>query len=188
MRLPYRKRPGRGFVLLCLLLGLCAAFFAWGWRTPDLDRVLQMQLEMRLGERDRLDKDERQLLQETMWDYPALANNMLDDARYGLVSAHIDGVVDLGYAYAVRQDGDTPGLLAVESPTGQKLKLELRTAEAKLSGTANGNKGPLVWALPEGPYPQLIEVRLLEEDEKNKKRRKARPLRIRWRRAETAAP
>jgi hypothetical protein len=83
VKLPYRTRPGLGFVFLVVALVVSTTFFAWGWRTPPLERIWQMQLELVLGDRNILTSAERRLLQDTLSSYPDLANNMLDDATTG---------------------------------------------------------------------------------------------------------
>jgi hypothetical protein len=165
MNLPYRARPGMGFVLLVAAIIMSATFFGWGWRTPPLDRVWQMQLELMLGTRAALAGEERQLLQETLVAYPMLAENMLDGAPGGLVSAHVGGVVDMGYAYVLRRTPQAPGVLVVESPSGEKLMLEVSTSIVTIEGAASGDE-PFVWTLPDaGPFPQLVDVRLVPAKE-----------------------
>ena len=104
MSLRHRARPGSGFVFLVAVALAGVAFFAWGLRTPALDKVWRLQLELMLGDRVELTGTERQLLQDTLERYPGLADHMLDGAACGLISAHVGGTVDAGHAYAVRRD------------------------------------------------------------------------------------
>ena len=160
MGLRYRSRPGPGFVWLVVAALAGVAFFAWGLRTPALDRVWRLQLELLLGDRPQLTGTERQLLQDTLERYPDLADHMLDGAASGLISAHVGGTVDAGHAYAVRRDRVSGWALVVVSPAGDELSLEVRAGQVAGHGTASADE-PLVWALPDhGPFPQLIEVHL----------------------------
>ncbi|MBI3180467.1 MAG: hypothetical protein HYZ27_12445 [Deltaproteobacteria bacterium] len=164
--------PGAGFVLLVSVVVAGGAFLAWGLTTPPLERVWHMQLELMLGTRDALSSRDFRLLQDTLARYPELADNMLDDAPDGLVSAATGGMVDTGYAYLVRKNSAAPGVLVVTSPNGKKLTLRGRTSAAASAGEAREDT-PFVWALPnDGPFPQLIEVR----DEADRK--KPRPMRV----------
>ena len=161
MSLPYRARPGWGFALFVAVALSSAVFIGWGLRTPPLDLVWQMQLELVLGERKSLADAEFELLQDTLERYPDLADHMLDGAASGLVSAHVAGAVDMGYAYAVRRTRQAAQALVVTSPTGERLEFEVRTVEANGRGATSGAES-FSWRLPdEGPFPQLVQVLLL---------------------------
>jgi len=63
----------------------------------------------------------------------------------------------------LRRMAAAPGELRVSSPTGARLALVARTASAQRLGVASGDK-PFVWNLPnDGPFPQLVDVRLVSE-------------------------
>jgi hypothetical protein len=161
MKLPYRARPGLGFGIFAAVAAASTVFFGWGWSRPALDEVWQIQLELRLGTRDALASDERRLLQDTLERHPLLAANMLEDAEYGIISAQRGGMVDMDYAYVVRQTPDAPNVLTISSPTAAPLHLAVRTGVAETTGEAGGDL-PFVWAIPDtGPFPQLTEVRLV---------------------------
>ena len=165
MNLPYRARPGLGFTVLVATTIGAAFFFVWGLRTPPLEHIWQMQLELLLGDRDALSPAEEELLQDVLERYPGLADNMLEDADSGLISANLGGVVDRGYAYVVRRTATAAKRLVVGSPTGAKLKLQASIATVDTQGVASGT-APFVWSLPdEGPFPQLIGLRLLQVEE-----------------------
>ncbi len=165
MSLPYRARPGWGFALLVAVVLSSAVFIGWGLRTPPLDLVWQMQLELLLGERESLAETEFELLQDTLERYPDLADHMLDDAASGLVSAHVAGAVDLGYAYAVRRSRQAAQALLVTSLTDERLEFKVRTVETNGRGATSGDES-FSWRLPdEGPFPQLVEVLLLPSGE-----------------------
>jgi hypothetical protein len=149
--------------MLVVVVVASILFFGWGWHRPPLDRVWQIQLELLLGTRQALASDERRLIQDTLTRYPLLAANMLEDEASGLISAHVGGMVDMDYAYVVRQTADAPGVLTITSPSGMPLKLIVGTLTTQTTGVAN-NAAPFVWTLPNtGPFPQLIEVRLIAE-------------------------
>ena len=123
-----------------------------------------MQLELTLGDRDHLSTSEEELLQDVLSRYPGLANNMLEDAEVGIISANLGGMVDGGYVYLVRRTATDPRRLVVSSPTGVQLQLQASSATADTQGVASGT-APFVWALPDkGPFPQLIGLRLLQAE------------------------
>ena len=184
MSLPYRARPGMGFIILTIAMMATVIFFGWGWSRPALDRVWQIQLELLLGTRQALASDERRLLQDTLARYPLLAANMLEDLESGLISAHLCGMVETDYAYVVRLTADAPGILTIASPSGEQLELEVHTDGSRTTGEA-GSGAPFEWTLPNtGPFPQLTEVRLLPVAEgaasntKSAGRRRVRPMLI----------
>ncbi len=157
MSLSYRVRPGRGFVLLVAMLLASATLLAWGLATPPLEHVWRLQLELILGERGALEASEKSVFQDALVRYPEMADNLLDGARYGLVSAHVDGVVHAGYAYGLRRAA-TPCTLRVTSTAEAQLTLRVRASGLEAVGIASGQT-PFLWPVPnEGPFPQLIEI------------------------------
>ena len=165
MKLPYRYRPGSGFLLLVAALAGGVGFFAWGLQTPPLDQVWQMQVELKIGDRDALSRGEMEMLQATLARYPDLADHMLEGADSGLISASVGGVVDRGYAYFVRKTAATDSVLVVSSTTRASLEVEVSTIAEHDLGVAIGDH-PLKWPLPQnGPFPQLIGVHLARPKE-----------------------
>ncbi len=151
--------PGAGFVLLVITCLISMGTIVWGMRTPPLERVWRLQLELRLGELHRLEPADWSLLQDTLLRFPMFTDHILNDAGCGIVSANLGGVIDSGVAYAVRRDAAACEHLVVSSPTGEGLQLRVRTATVHAQGEANGS--PFGWRLPDAdPFPQLIEVRL----------------------------
>lgn len=159
--IPYRARPGAGFVLLLGSAAAAVAFFAWGAVTPRLQRVWRMQVELEIGKRPPLKPKERALLQETLVRYPDLADALLDGKRSGVISAHEQGQVESGYAYLVRKDPAGARAIRLSAPpdaTGP-VALELRGPWGVQAATLALDR-PFRWALrEEGPFPQLLEVR-----------------------------
>ena len=160
MNIPYRFRPGPGFLLVVTTLILCTGFLAWGVRTPPLDAVWRMQVELKIGDRDVLTRDEMKLLQSTLERYPDLADHMLEGADSGLISASVGGVVDRGYAYFVRKTADSPNTLEVTSLMEAELAVTALTTADFYRGVATGDES-FIWTLPvNGPFPQLVGVYL----------------------------
>jgi hypothetical protein len=156
-------RPGAGLIVLGVSLLGAACFFAWGFATPPLEKVWRIQIELGLGEREALSESEFRLLQDTLRRYPDLAHSMLEEEVAGLVSANRAGVVDVGYAYLVRQHPGVPRRLQISAIGDQRVRLAVRTLAASAAGETRRGEA-YTWEIPnEGPFPQLIEVRLDEE-------------------------
>ncbi len=156
----YRAKPGGGFVWLIVAALASVVFFGWGLRTPPLERVWQMQLELMLGSRGALSRDEVGLLRQTLERNPGLADNMLKGAPSGLISANTGGIVDSGYAYALRRAPAGANSLVIVSPIGEGLTIRASVGGSERRGTTSGDE-PFIWQLPgDGPFPQLVEVRL----------------------------
>ena len=160
MKIPFRFRPGRGFLLLIATFLFSLGFFAWGVRTPPLDTIWRMQVELKIGDRDLLSRDEMRLLQGTLERYPDIAEHMLEGADSGLISANVGGVVDRGYAYFVRKSADSPDQLEVTSVSGAELAVTALTTTEFYRGVATGDES-FIRTLPvNGPFPQLVGVYL----------------------------
>ena len=178
MRLHDHARPGAGLIVLVASLFGAISFFAWGLATPPLDEVWRIQLELELGESGPLSAREFGLLQDTLRRYPALADNMVEDGVAGPVSANRDSVFDLGYAYLVRKRSEAPGKLQVTAIDDDPVEVEVRTLTASASGETRRD-ATYTWQVPnDGPFPQLVEVRLAGEHKSGFKPPKKGP---RWR-------
>ncbi|MEE8410230.1 MAG: hypothetical protein V3T05_11535 [Myxococcota bacterium] len=181
MSLSYRARPSIGFLLLVAVAGGTAVFFSWGLRTPPLDEVGRMDIELALGSRPALTGTERDLLQAALVRHAALGAFLIEDKHAGIFSANEDGYVEGKYAYLVRLSADDPAHLAV-SYAGTRgygaVSVHVRTATAKTRGETT-SKAPFVWELPSaGPFPQLVEILLAKaRGERNEKKRR-HPVRI----------
>ncbi len=182
--IPYRKRPGSGFLLLVATAVCSLVFVAWGLRTPPLEEVWAMHLELELGERQKLSHDEFDLFQDVLSRYPDLARTILEDADSGIISDNRRGIVDLGYAYAVRRSPLANGRLLIYSTTGKKIEMKMKTAASTVRGRAT-NGEPFSWRLPdEGPFPQLVEVSVQRSGKKKSKKNDssdARPMMLEFR-------
>ncbi len=172
MSLPYHARPGAGLIVMGVSLLGVAWLFAWGFATPPLDDVWRMQIELGLGEAEPLTGREFRLLQDTLQRYPALADHMLEGGVAGLVSANQKGVVDVGYAYLVRKRPDTPGKLQLTALGDKRVGLQVRTLTSSAAGETR-HAATYTWQLPsDGPFPQLVEVRLDGERRSAQRRQK----------------
>jgi hypothetical protein len=159
--------PGAGFVALVGAVGMGLAFFGWGVRKPPLEEVWRMQTELELGTRGALSDRELRLFQDVLQRHPELAESLLAGASHGAVSASNSGQVEIGYAYLVRRRADPPVVLRVRS-SGTSARADLpevrvRVLQQSASGAARADT-PFEWTPPgEGPFPQLIEVRVSGE-------------------------
>jgi len=159
----YRRRPGGGFVLVAACLVLVTAFFAWGAHRPRLEQIWRIQIDLDIGERKRLSEDERRLLAQAMWDYPGLAATLLDQADAGLISAHTGDLVDLEYAYIVRQTPEAPGRIQVVAggaALDAAIPIRVLAGEEALAEGSVSAQEPFESVLPNtGRFPQLVELR-----------------------------
>ena len=90
MRIPYRYRPGGGFILLVVVIALVSAFFAWGLSEPDLDRFwfLKQRVEQHVIE---LDDEELAFLDEMLRRHRVMAEDVLDDTGAQLIEPTVEG-------------------------------------------------------------------------------------------------
>lgn len=152
MSVPYRLRPGAGFVLLVVVVLTCLSFFAWGLAKPDLDEVWRLQLELKVGRRAPLSSQEMGLLQRALCEHPSLADALVDEGRSGLISANRDGAIERGYGYAVLRGGGAISAVAVKSDKAVEVR-------ARTLGATSTGKTPFDWAPPaKGKCPTLVEV------------------------------
>lgn len=90
MRIPYRHRPGGGFILLVVVTALVTAFFAWGLGEPDLDRFwfLKQRAEQHVIE---LDDEELAFLDGMMRRHGVMAEDVLDGTGAQLIEPTVEG-------------------------------------------------------------------------------------------------
>jgi len=81
MRLPYRLRPGPGFVVLVTAWVLVALFLLWGFATPDLDVVWSIRHGLRFEESVALSDEERAALERSLERHPELRLAITPDGR-----------------------------------------------------------------------------------------------------------
>jgi len=154
--------PGAGLAILLATALAAAAFLAWGLRTPTLERVWQLQIELGLGVRKALSTPERELLAAALLKNPGLAEGMLGEATFGIISANRDGLIDNGYLYLVARKGSrgrTMELRTTDRRGGDPVPIEVTAGAAVTRGEVKEG-APFVWELPDDhPLPALIEVR-----------------------------
>ena len=172
MSVPYRLRPGAGFVLVVLVLALTAVFLGWGLSTPALDQIWRLQVGLETGRGPGLTPAEFDLFQATLTRHPALAESLLAERETGIISAHTAGVVDVGWAYLVRRTSSERPFLRVLAavPTSDPPLVQARTMGAWGTKPARADSA-FTWRLPDtGPFPQLVEVRVEEPPGRRGKR------------------
>lgn len=160
MTIPWRMRPGAGFVALVITLLFASGFFAWGARTPPLEEVWTALVDLEVG--NDLSPRARALLRDTLVQHPDLAESLLEGAGSGLISANEDGLVQTRSAFGVRRSATPPVLLTVlpSKPFDHAVKVSVRIRGAEHVGTADAEH-PFTWMLPDtGPFPQLVEIDL----------------------------
>lgn len=159
----YRWRPGPGFFVVFLTAAISTAFFVWGARMPELERVWRIQLGLEAGKRRALSASERKIFSEAIQRHPDIAEGMLGARDIGIISAHRDGLIETGYAYLIRKKSSPKYVLeltATDARGTKPIEVEVRTNSAEKKGTVAAGS-PFVWELPdEGPFPDLIEVRI----------------------------
>jgi hypothetical protein len=97
-----RRTPSVGFVAVCLIYGLLAAFLLWGLSTPDLDRVWKLDLKLRTGNLTALDDGDRRLLERALTRYPGLAPALLEGEDIDILSEQDRGWIGTPTAVLLR--------------------------------------------------------------------------------------
>lgn len=128
---PSLKLPSLGFVAIVLVHCAAAAFLAWGFTTPRLDRVWRLHHELKIGDATKLKDDDKAVLEDALRDYPTLAKALISRGDIGVVSANRDGWIETPFVTMVRTgDAKTRELLLnVEtSPEHLPFKVEFEGA------------------------------------------------------------
>ena len=119
MKIPYRYRPGAGFVLLVVVTAMVSAFFVWGFTEPDLDRVwfLKQRTEQH---KIVLDDEELAFLDGMMRQHRVMADDVLDGTGAQLIEPSVEGW--------------TPAALThlLVAPVGEGLELDVECRGAAL--------------------------------------------------------
>lgn len=162
LRIPWRARPGAGFVLLSLTLFAAIAILAWGMRTPKLESFWKLQVQLEAGERGPLSQRELALVQEVLWTHPEIADEVTADSAPGFLSAADANRVDVNYAYLVRRSADGRTALRARLARGSGRHDDV-TIHARVVGNELPPKvaaeGVLEWTLPANArFPQLVEL------------------------------
>jgi hypothetical protein len=102
-----RKMPSAGFVAIVLThLGL-AAFLAWGFRQPPLERVWELHHELKIGKVGKLKEKDHALLDAALVRHHELAEALLERGSIGLISAHENGWLETSAATVLRTSAST---------------------------------------------------------------------------------
>ncbi len=130
MRIPYRYRPGGGFIFLVLVLAGLIAFGTWGFNEPPLDRAWRLLEGVDHGL--VLTDDDRGFLDEALRRYPGITADILDDEAVDLLEPDVNG-----FSAATT----THLLLAPIGPQGRRFELSCRGAASyPLTLTVEGPK------------------------------------------------
>jgi hypothetical protein len=105
------RAPSVGFVITCLVYVGGAGFLAWGFQSPDLDRIWTLDHELKIGRVWNLTDDDLALLRRGLKDYSGLGEALLSEGSIGIVSAQRDGWVETPEVTVVR----TPGASALDT-------------------------------------------------------------------------
>ena len=156
-----RIEPGAGFVVMVSAAVASLAFFAFGLATPRLDRVARMEIDLGLGSRRPLSRDDFAVLQDVLCDHPSLAAHYLEGASSRVLSAQHRGFAPEGWALALF-DATTSTASLVVRPAGgdprEVIEVRARTAAGERGGSA-GRDAPFVFEVrPRGKCPTLVEV------------------------------
>lgn len=163
--IPWKYRPGAGFVVLVATLVFAAAFLAWGASRPGLDAAWATLIELEIGRDVPLADIAR--LGATMQRHPGLADNVVDGLPFGLVGVE-EGVATGRIVIAVRQKAD-PAVRLVVQPAGTTagaVSVRAGVAGTRKEGRASAAE-PFTWRIPDdGPFPQIttIEIEQPEAD------------------------
>jgi hypothetical protein len=163
-----RKRPSFGFLIVCATYILVVVFFAFGFTTPDLDRVWTLHHFLKIGHIEQLDVEDRVLLDNAIKRHTKLTNALLGGEEIGIISAHMDGWISTPVATLLRTakaekfraitvDVQTPEDLL---PFEIKVKAKGWKKEVKLK-----NHGRIEIELPAvDGTPEIIEVFLTGQE------------------------
>lgn len=114
------KKPGAGFVLILLTYGALTGLMSWTLNEHLLDRVQQLELELRTGRQQTLEPASLNLFGQAMQQYPGLLAALGGSLR--LISPHRDGWLEHQQAVLLR-GGDSPSQLRFETHQTQTVKL-----------------------------------------------------------------
>jgi hypothetical protein len=102
-----RQWPSLGFGMLVASYGLLAAFLAWGFTTPELDRAWRVIQHTREPDFAGLRASELQTLSAALRRHPGLARALAERSPAGFVEPSPDGCSCLPVSHLVLQP--TPG-------------------------------------------------------------------------------
>lgn len=164
MKISNGKWPSSGCLVVCICYALVAVFFAWGFSTPELDRVWTVHQQLKIGKLGKLSDHDRKLLDKCMARYPRLASDLLDGKQIGIISANNDGWIATPAVTVVRTErsGGTRSLqLEIQTPPDLlPYRIAVRGMGWKRTLQVK-RQGQLAIALPRPPpTPEVVEISL----------------------------
>jgi hypothetical protein len=156
LSLPYHLRPGAGFVVWVLTLAGALAFFGWGVRTPPLERLWRLQLELSHGARPPLSPAEFSLLDGALQRHPELATDWLEGAPVRLLGADTLGRVERGHAWVLVDRGQADAAVWVLAASGTEVWI--RDATARRSAKVEGGQRVRLSLPGATTHPRLLEI------------------------------
>lgn len=168
MGISRRRLPSIGFLAVSTTYAFAAAFFIWGFTTPDLDRIWFLHHELKIGRVYELKKRDRKMLLRATAQYKDLARALLPSGEIGILSENSDGWIA------------TPVVTIMRTPQSRqttRMRFDIRTSKALLPyailirGTDFKRRleirqqGYVDFPLPPvSQHPEVITVRLQERD------------------------
>lgn len=158
--IPWRYRPGAGFVLFVTTTLLAGGFLAWGASTPPLDVVWSSLIQLEIG--GDVPPSSRARLRDALTRHSGFADNVLDGGRFRLLGTEVDGLARGRLVLAVRREPEPPLTLTVQPGSSSPGRVRLI---ARVGGTSReafiSADEPFVWRLPDdGPFPQMAEIEI----------------------------
>ena len=106
------RRPSVGFVFLVSAHLLLISILAWGYTTPELDRVWLIQQGMHRDNFDGLSAPDVQTIRTALRHYPGLPRAFIGHAPFGFVEPAEDGWVKLRQPHLIT-DGNIHGTVSM---------------------------------------------------------------------------
>ena len=96
-----KLRPSAGFVLLIISYSLLITTFAWGFATPELERIWALMQSMQRSQFAELAPKQVQTLKTALGHYPTLSRAFLGRAAIGFVEPTRDGWVSIPKSHVI---------------------------------------------------------------------------------------
>jgi len=164
VRISAGRWPSPGCLAVCTTYVLVAAFFIWGFSTPDLDRVWTLHHELKIGKMEKLKAGDRALLEECMARHSGLARDLLDNAEIGIISAHSEGWIATPTATILRTTNSEKYrslILEVQTPRDLLPYRIIVRGRGWEETREVDEQGRLEIDLPPVPQaPEVVEVRM----------------------------
>lgn len=155
------RAPSVGFVLVCAVYSCTAAFLAWGFQTPALDRIWTLDHELKIGKIWNLSDQDLEVLRSGLREYPGLAEALLSDTQIGIVSAHRERWVETPEVTVVRTaDSGAFKFLELDVQTPKEhlpLRVTIR-GESWKHKLSLDESGPVYVPLPPVTGPELFTI------------------------------